>query len=61
MDDVTTFLSSEEKKESQAAVDGGLIDKADSHAQELVKAQVEAVLQGAGLDDYEVSVTSASE
>ena len=61
VDDVTTFLSSEEKKESQAAVDGGLIDKADSHAQELVKAQVEAVLQGAGLDGYEVSVTSASE
>lgn len=60
VDDVTTFLSSEEKKESQAAVDGGLIDKADSHAQELVKAQVEAVLQGAGLDGYEVSVTSAS-
>jgi hypothetical protein len=61
VDDVTTFLTSEEKKASQEAVDGGLIDKADSHAQELVKAQVEAVLKGAGEDDYEVSVTSASE
>jgi len=56
VDDVTTFLADEESTVKQIAIDGGLLDKAKTRAEELLTSHVESMLTGAGQGDYTVTV-----
>ncbi|SDM23500.1 DUF4230 domain-containing protein [Actinomyces ruminicola] len=56
VDDVTTFLAAEEENAEQLAIDGGLLDKAQTRAEELLTSHVESLLAGTGQSDYAVTV-----
>lgn len=56
VDDVTGFLASETDKNRDDAIRGGLLEKAEDHAETLIISNVEAVLLGTEQADYEVIV-----
>lgn len=55
--DVSSFLSSEEDKEEEEAKTNGTLDKARTHAEEIVKSVVSSILSGTSRDDYAVKVS----
>lgn len=58
--DVSSFLSSEEDKETEEAQTNGTLDKARTHAEELVKSVVSSILSGTSRDGYTVKVVWTS-
>lgn len=55
--DVSSFLSSEEDKETEEAKTNGMLDKARTHAEEIVKSVVSSILSGTRRDGYTVKVS----
>ncbi|MGN0071670.1 MAG: DUF4230 domain-containing protein [Atopobiaceae bacterium] len=58
--DVSSFLSSEEDKETEEAQTNGTLDKARTHAEVLVKSVVSSILSGTSRDGYTVKVVWTS-
>ncbi|WP_288813515.1 DUF4230 domain-containing protein [uncultured Corynebacterium sp.] len=54
--DTAEFLSSEESKAEQTAVDSGLLDRAENRSRELFTQQVQALAKGSNLEDYKIEV-----
>lgn len=57
VDDITGFLSSEESARESDAVNGGILDKARSRAEDLVTSNIRALLSTTAEKDYTVNVT----
>lgn len=56
VEDVTEFVDSRRELEKQKAIGGGLLDRARKSAEELVRAQAEALIRGTSMEDYDVRV-----
>lgn len=54
--DVSSFLSEEEGKEREEATSNGTLDKARTHAEEVISAFVSSILQGTSREGYAVSI-----
>lgn len=56
VEDVTEFVDSRRELEKQKAIDGGLLDRAQTRAEELARSHTEALIEGTNLEGYEVKV-----
>lgn len=56
VDDVTSFLAEQEDEATQDALDGGVLDKARSHTEEILVAHVHALVSNSEEADYAVNV-----
>lgn len=56
VDDVTSFLADQEDEATQDALDGGVLDKARSRAEEILAAHVHALVSNSEEADYAVNV-----
>lgn len=59
VEDVTEFVDSRREVEKQKAIDGGLLDRAQTRAEELARSHAQALIDGTNLADHEVKVVSA--
>lgn len=57
VDDVTSFLSSEEDSRREEAINGGILDKARSRAESLITTNVRALLSNSAEKDYQINIT----
>lgn len=59
VEDVTEFVDSRRELEKQKAIDGGLLDRAQTRAEELARSHAEALIEGTNLEGYEVKVITS--
>lgn len=59
VEDVTGFIADREADAREKAIASGLLERAGQHAEELVRAHVEAMVAGTEYEDYEVRVSQA--
>lgn len=57
VDDVTSFLSSEEEARKEDAVNGGILDRARERAEGLITSNVRALLSGTSQKDYDIKIS----
>lgn len=57
VDDVTSFVSSEEEARKEEAVNGGILDRARERAESLITSNVRALLSNTSQKDYDIKIS----
>lgn len=57
VDDVTSFLASEENTRRDEAINGGILDKARTRAEDLITNNIRALLSNTAEKDYQINIT----